>query len=303
MKECFFEGNFVPFEKANISIMTHAFNYGTAVFEGIRGYWNPDKKQKYILKLSEHYERLLRSCKVLRMECKYSLRELCDITIDLVKRNNYREDVYIRPLAYKSSKKIGLGLVGVDDELCIFMSPFGDYLDISKGIRVCTSTWRRLDDMTIPTRAKITGSYINSSLAKSEAIEGGFEEAIMLSHDGHVAEGSGENLFMVRGEKLITPPVTDNILEGITRGCLIQLAKDKLGITVEERSIDRSELYIADELFFVGTGAQVSPVIEVDRRVVAGGSIGGMTSKLQKAYFAAARGDDHAYKDWITPVY
>ncbi|MCX5749286.1 MAG: branched-chain amino acid transaminase [Candidatus Saganbacteria bacterium] len=303
MKECFFEGNFVPFEKANISIMTHAFNYGTAVFEGIRGYWNPEKKQKFILKLSEHYERLLRSCRVIRIESKYSLRELCDITIDLVRRNNYREDIYIRPLAYKSTKKIGLGLVGVEDDLCIFLSPFGDYLDISKGIRVCTSSWRRLDDMAIPTRAKITGSYINSSLAKSEAIEGGFEEAIMLSHDGHVSEGSGENIFMVRDGKLITPVVTDNILEGITRGCIIQLAKDKLGIDVIERSVDRSELYIADELFFVGTGAQVSPIIEVDRRVVGNGQMGPMTSKLQKAYFAAARGDDHTYKDWITPVY
>lgn len=303
MKEAFFEGNFVPFDKANISIMTHAFNYGTAVFEGIRGYWNQDKQQKFILKLKEHYERFDRSCKIIKIELKCSVRELCDITIDLVRRNNYREDVYIRPIAYKSTKKIGLGLVGVDDDVCIYMAPFGDYLDIQKGIRVCTSTWRRLDDMTIPTRAKLTGSYINSSLAKSEAIEGGFEEAIMLSHDGHVSEGSGENIFMVRDGRLITPVVTDNLLEGITRGCVIQLAKDKFGLDTIERSVDRSELYIADELFFVGTGAQVSPIIEVDRRIVANGSMGPITSKLQKAYFAAARGDDHAYKDWITPVY
>ncbi|MFA5104436.1 MAG: branched-chain amino acid transaminase [Candidatus Margulisiibacteriota bacterium] len=303
MKHVFFEGEFTEFENAKVSIMTHAFNYGTAVFEGIRGYWNTDKKQLFIFRLEEHYNRLVDSCKFLRIEQHYPVKELCDITVDLAKRNGYKEDIYIRPLAYKSDKKIGLGLVGVSDDLCIYLAPFGDYIDISNGIRVCTSTWRRTDDISAPARAKATGNYVNSSLAKSEAIEGGFEEAIMLSHDGHVSEGSGENIFMVRNGKIFTPPVTDNILEGITRDSVIRLAKDKLGIDIIERSIDRSELYICDELFFCGTGAQISPIIEVDRRLVRHGKVGEITTKLQKAYFSVVRGDDPKYKDWVTPVY
>ncbi|MEK7375735.1 MAG: aminotransferase class IV, partial [Candidatus Margulisiibacteriota bacterium] len=186
---------------------------------------------------------------------------------------------------------------------CIFLSPFGEYLDITKGIRVCTSTWRRIDDISVPARAKVTGSYINSSLAKSEALEAGFAEAIMLSHDGHVAEGSGENIFMVRGGKLITPSVTDNILEGITRAAIMELAKEKFGLDTVERSMDKSELYMADELFFTGTGAQVSPIIEVDRHMIGNGAMGPITQKLQKVYFVAARGDDHHYPHWVTPVY
>jgi branched-chain amino acid aminotransferase len=303
MKQVFFEGEFTEFENANVSIMTHAFNYGTGVFEGIRGYWNADKKQLFILKLEEHYKRLADSCKLLRIEMHYPVKELCDVTLDLAKRNGYREDIYIRPLAYKSAKKIGLGLVGVQDDLCIYLAPFGDYIDVTNGIRVCTSTWRRTDDISVPARAKSTGSYVNSSLAKSEALEGGFEEAVLLTHDGHVAEGSGENIFMVRKGRLITPPVTDNILEGLTRDAIMQIAKEKLGMDTVERSIDRSELYVCDELFFCGTGAQVSPIIEVDRRIVGHGKVGDITAKLQKAYFAAARGDDPKYKDWVTPVY
>ncbi len=303
MKESFLGGKFVKFEDANISIMTHAFNYGTGVFEGIRAYWNAEKKQQYILKLKEHYERLERSCKVLKIKSKYSVKELCDLTVELCKRNGYKEDVYIRPLAFKSQKKIGLGLVGVEDDLCIFLAPFGDYLDVSKGIRVAVSTWKRTDDLSVPARAKCTGTYINSSLAKAEAIENGFDEAVMLSADGHVSEGSGENIFMVRGGKLITPDVASNILEGITREAIMKLAKDKFGLDTVERAVDRSELYMADELFFTGTGAQVSPIIEVDRRTVGDGRPGPVTQKIQKAYFTAAKGDDPQYSDWVTPVF
>ena len=303
MKYAFFKGEIVPFQEAKISVMTHAFNYGTGVFEGIRGYYNTEKKQMFILKLKEHYERFLRSCRVLKMKPRLSVEELCRVTLELAKKNAYHEDVYIRPLAYKSDEKIGLGLTGIGDDLCIFLSPFGEYLDISKGIRVCTSTWRRIDDISVPARAKVTGSYINSSLAKSDALEAGFAEAVMLSHDGHVAEGSGENIFMVRSGKLITPPVTDNILEGITREAIMELAKDKLGLDTVERSIDKSELYMADELFFTGTGAQVVPIIEADRHMVGDGAMGPITQKLQKAYFIAARGEDHKYPHWVTPVY
>lgn len=303
MKEAFFKGKFVPFADANISIMTHAFNYGTGVFEGIRGYWNAEKKQMFILKLREHFLRLKSSCKIIKIDLKYSVDELCDLTIELVKRNDYKEDVYMRPLAYKSSEKIGLGLVGIQDDFCMYIAPFGEYLDISKGIKACTSTWRRINDNAIPARAKITGTYINSSLAKAEALEGGFAEAIMLTADGRVAEGSGENIILVRDWQLFTPPVTDSILEGITRASLFELAHSELGLKTIERSIDRSELYIADEIFFCGTGAQVSPVVEVDRRQIGNGQVGEITKKIQKAYFKAVRGDDPKYACWSTPVF
>jgi branched-chain amino acid aminotransferase len=303
MKEAFFKGKLVPFSEAKIGIMTHAFNYGTGVFEGIRGYWNPEKKQMYLFRLGEHFERLERSCKILMISLKYSAEELCKITVELAKHNGYKEDVYIRPLAYKSSEVIGLGLTGLQDDLTIFLAPFGEYLDVSKGIRVCTSTWWRIEDNCIPARAKITGAYVNSSLAKAEAIENGFAEALMFSSDGHLSEGTGENAFIMRHGKLITPPFSDNILEGITRACVVELIQNELGIEVVERSIDRTELYIADEMFLCGTGAQISPVVEIDRRLVGDGKVGQVTKKLQKIYFDAVKGNNPKYSSWLTPVY
>jgi branched-chain amino acid aminotransferase len=302
MKEAFFKGKFVPFAEAKVGIMCHAFNYGTACFEGIRAYYNPRKKESYIFRLAEHYERLARSCKIVRIGLKYSVKEMCDLTVELARRNGYQEDVYIRPIAYKSEEKIGLGLTGVADDFCIYLSPFGKYLDTSKGIKVGVSTWRRIDDSSIPARAKLTGSYINSSLAKSEAMENGFDEAIMLSMDGHVSEGSGENLFMVRHGQLLTPYLADNILEGITRGTVTEIATKELGLKVEERSVDRTELYVADEIFLCGTGAEITPVTEVDHRPVKDGKIGPITKKLQEIYFAAVKGDSDKYAGWLTPV-
>jgi branched-chain amino acid aminotransferase len=302
MKEAFFKGKFVPFGAAKVSIMCHAFNYGTACFEGIRAYYNPKKKESYIFRLAEHYERLHRSCKIVRIKLKYSVKELCDLTAELVKRNGYQEDVYIRPLAYKSEEKIGLGLTGVEDDFCIFLSPFGKYLDTSKGIKVGVSTWRRIDDSSIPARAKLTGSYINSSLAKSEALENGFDEAIMLSMDGHVSEGSGENIFLVRHGHLLTPYLADNILEGITRHTVTEIAGKEMGLKVEERSVDRTELYVADEIFLCGTGAEITPVTEVDHRPVGDGKIGPITKKIQDLYFAAVKGETDKYSDWRTAV-
>ena len=303
MKYAFFKGKIVPFPEAKIGVMTHAFNYGTGVFEGIRGYWNDQKSQMYILKLKDHYERLARSCKIMKIRLHNSTEDLCKITLELAKKNAYKEDIYIRPLAYKSSEVIGLGLTGLDDDLTIFLSPFGEYLDISKGIRVCTSSWWRIDDNAVPARAKITGTYVNSSLAKAEAIENGFDEAIMFSSDGHVSEGTGENIFVMRNGKLMTPPFCDNILEGITRECLIELLKNEFGIEVLERSIDRTELYIADEIFLCGTGAQVSSVVEIDRRQIGNGKIGEITKKLQKIYFDVVKGNNPKYLSWLTPVY
>lgn len=302
MKKAYFKGKIVPFEEAKISVMTHAFNYGTGVFEGIRGYYSKPKKQMFILKMKEHYERLLRSAKIVRINIKPTVEKLCDITLELVKQNDYKEDVYIRPLAYKSQEKIGLGLTGVEDDLTIFCAPFGKYLDTSKGIRVCLSTWRRIDDSCIPARAKLTGSYINSSLAKSEAIENGYDEAIMLAMDGHVAEGSGENIFLLRNGRLETPGVSDNVLEGITRATVMHIARDDLKLHVAERAIDRTELYIADEIFLCGTGAEIAPVLEVDKRKIGTGKVGELTKKIQQIYFAAVRGDIPKYRNWLTPV-
>ena len=303
MKYTYFKGKIVPFADAKISIMTHAFNYGTGVFEGIRGYWNAGKNQMFILKLREHYERLLRCAAAIRIKVKPSLSELEKITLEVVKKNAYQEDIYIRPIAYKSQEKIGLGLTGIEDDFCLFLAPFGAYLDISKGIKVCVSSWRRIPPSSLPLGTKITGAYINSSLAKAEALEKGMDEAILLSQEGTVAEGSGENLFLVKGGKFITPPLSENILPGITRAALIQLARDELGIKTEEKKIHPEELYQADELFFCGTGAQVSPIAEVDGKAVGDGKVGPLTRKLQAIYFKAARGDDPKYQNWVTPAY
>ncbi len=303
MKVAFFQGKFVPFKDAKIGVMTHAFNYGTGVFEGIRGYWNPKQKQLFIFKLKEHYERLLRSCRILLIKPKYTADELCGLTVELAKKNDYKEDVYFRPLAYKSTEKVGLGLIGIDDDLTIYMTPFGDYLDLDKGLKVCVSTWNRINDNMIPARAKITGVYVNSSLASAEARMNGYDEAIMLASDGHVAEGPGENIFIVRGNEIITPPLHHDILEGITRASLIELIDRELGLKVIERSLDRTELYIADEVFFTGTAAGVSPVTEVDKRVVGNGKVGPMSAKLQKLYFDIVKGENAKYKGWLTPVF
>lgn len=304
MKYAFFKGKIVPFEEAKISIMTHAFNYGTGVFEGIRGYWNAEKSQMFVVKLKEHYERLERSAKLaLKTSLKYSLSELEKFTVELARKNDYREDIYIRPIYYKSQEKIGLGLIGVEEDFCMFVAPFGAYLDISKGIRVCISSWWRISEKSAPQGAKITGTYFNSSLAKAEALEKGYDEAILLSHQRTVAEGSGENLFMVKHGKLITPPLSETILPGITRVCIMELAEKEMGIKTIERQINQDELYGADELFFCGTGAQVSPIVDVDGKKIGNGQPGPLTKKLQSLYFAAARGDNPKYSSWVTPVY
>jgi branched-chain amino acid aminotransferase len=298
----FLDGKFVPIREAKISVMTHAFNYGTGVFEGIRAYWNAEEEQLYGLHLREHYSRFLRSGKIMRISIPHTADELVAMTTELLRRCGYREDAYIRPLAYKSTPVIGVRLRNLDDGLTIFAVPFGNYIEIDKGIACHVSSWRRVDDNAIPARAKITGSYVNAALAKSEAEDAGFAEAIVLTQDGHVSEGSAANLFLVRDGTLVTPPPTDNILEGIVRGSVMRIAED-LGLKVEVRSIDRTELYISDEMFLCGTGVQISPVTSVDRRDVGTGEIGALTRRISKVYFAAVRGKDARYRDWLTPTY
>ena len=298
----FLDGQYVPIGEAKISVLTHAFNYGTGVFEGIRAYWNAAHEQLYVLHLKEHYRRLHRSCRIMRIDLPYSVDELADITTEILRRSAFREDAYIRPIAYKSSPLIGVRLHDLESALTVFTVPFGNYVDIERGLSVCVSSWRRVDDNAIPARCKITGSYVNAALAKTEAQEAGFDEAIVLTQEGHVSEGSAANLYMVRDNTLVTAPATDNILEGIVRSSVMRIAKDE-GIPVEVRSIDRTELYIADELFLCGTGVQMSPITSVDHRTIGDGAIGPITRRLSAIYFEAVRGDSARYKDWVTPVY
>lgn len=297
----FFKGEFVPIDDAKISIMTQVVNYGIGAFGGIRAYWNEDKQQLYVFRLNDHVRRFLNSCKLFNATLRYSADDLKRIIIDLLRREEYREDAYIRPLVYNATEDITPRLYDVDFDFTCFTKPLGNYISLQ--VRACTSSWRRLDDNTIPSRGKITGGYINSALAKSEAHWNGYEEAIVLNHDGHVAEGSAMNLFIVRHGKLSTPAVNDNILEGITRNTVIQLLQTDLGLEVAERSIDRSELYIADEVLFCGTGAQVAAVVEIDHHPIGNGKVGPITQRLQESYFSIVRGKNPKYTDWLTPVY
>ena len=298
----YFDGDFVPLADAKVSVMTHALNYGTGVFEGIRAYWNAPHEQLYGLHLREHFERLHRSCRIMRISLPHSAAELAEITVEVLRRCAYREDAYIRPIAFKRSELIGVRLHDLEDSFTIFAVPFGTYLDIDRGISCGVSSWRRTDDNAIPARGKITGSYVNAALAKTEAVEAGFDEAIVLNADGSVSEGSAENLFIVREGLLITPPPSDNILEGIVRSSILTIAKDE-GIPREARQIDRTELYVADEAFLCGTGTQLNFITSIDHRPIGDGKLGPITERIRDVYFNAVRGDVERYRAWVTPVY
>jgi branched-chain amino acid aminotransferase len=299
----YLNGEFRRYNDARIGLMTHALHYGTGVFEGIRAYWNAPKNQLYLLEAPEHFNRLRRSGNIMKMTLPHSTEELVNLTIELLRRNEYKADTYVRPLLYKSSEVIGVRLAGIAESFLIYTAPMGNYVDVESGIRCMVSSWRRVSDQSLPARGKITGAYANSALAKAEAEENGFDEAIVMTTDGHVSEGSAENIFMYKDGVFVTPPVTDDILEGVTRRLLMGLIEEELGKKVVERSIDRTELYTCDELFMCGTGAQVSPVVEVDRRPVGEGGIGELTGELQSIYFGAVRGDNPKYSDWCLPVY
>ncbi len=300
MSLAYFKKEFVPLEQATVSVATHALNYGTGCFEGIRAYYNEEQDKLYILKLREHYERFVRSCSVMRIDLGYSVEQLITLTIELLSRQNFHQDVYIRPLAFKADPVIKVTLEGIHDEFAVFALPMGDYLP-TNGIHVMVSSWRRLEDNAIPSRAKVTGSYVNTALAVTDAHLAGFDDAIFLTEGGHVAEGSAANLFMLRDGTLITPAVTDNILEGITRDSIMHLAQD-IGLQVSVRPIDRSELYVCDELFLAGTGVQISPVTRIDHRNVGQGVIGPVTGRIQSRYHQAVRGQIPEYLDWLTVV-
>jgi len=298
----FFKGKIVPIKEAKVSVMTHGLNYGTGCFEGIRAYWNEEQEQLFVFRMQEHYERLHRSCRILHIDLPYSAAELGRITLELLRQEGYREDAYIRPLAFKADEIIGVRLHNLTDELAIFAMPFGRYLEEEEGAHVCISSWRRVDDNAVPARAKITGAYINSALVKSAAEMDGYNEALVLDQNGHISEGSAENFFMVRNGYLVTPPVNSDILEGITRDSIIELAQEEMGLETVQRSIDRSEVYICDEAFLTGTGVQIAAIIKVEHRPVGAGEMGPVVARLRELYFGAAKGRNPKYRHWCTPV-
>ena len=295
----YFHKQFIPLSEARIEVKTHALHYGTAVFEGIRGNWNSEQQQIYLFRLKEHYKRMQNGCQVMRINLPYTVEELCQITIELVSKCGFKEDIYVRPLAYKSAQALGVRLHDLEDDFLVFTMPWGRYLDVDKA-RCTISSWRHPKENP---QAKISGLYINNALAKTEAIEKGFDEAIMLTADGHVSEGSGENVFLVIDGKLITPPIYDNFIIGITRNTVINLAQNELGLETVERVIDRSELYTATECFLTGTAAHMTPVAEVDHYTIGNGKIGEVTGKLQKLYAEVICGNNPKYLHWCTPAY
>ena len=297
----YLQGKFVPLLDAKINIMTHAFLYGSAVFEGIRGYYNKQQDDIYILRLVDHYARMRNNGRLLIIEMEQSAEQLADLTVELVRKNGYKEDIYIRPMVYKSAQRIGLKW-DKDYDFLVFAVPIGSYLTKERPLNLMVSSWRRTQDNAIPARAKISGSYVNVSLAAHEARENGFDEGILLNEDGSVSEAAGMNIFIVRNGKLITTPVYDNVLEGITRSIVFDIAREQ-NIQYEERRINRSELYTAEEVFICGTGAEISGVGSVDRRTIGNGGIGSITAAIQGVYFEAVRGNVPRYKHWLTPVY
>ncbi len=302
-KYAYFQGKIVPYSDAKVGVLTHGFNYGTAVFGGLRGYWNEKEKQLFLFRTLDHYRRFLNSGKLMCMELNQTPESLAQITTDLLRADGYECDVYVRPLAYKADEIIGVRLHNLRDEFSIVAVPFDKYVSNDSDAHVTISSWRRVDDNVIPARGKISGAYANSALIKTDAVRAGFDEALVLTQEGHISEGSAENVFLVRDGVLITPPVTDNILEGITRRSVIDLAREELAIPVEERPVDRTEVYLCDELFLTGTAAQITAVTKVDYRPIGTGKIGPLTTRLRQTFNDVVRGNNPRFRHWLTPVY
>ena len=301
-KHAFFEGKIVPLAEARVNIATHAFLYGTSVFGGMRAYWNEDRQQLFIFRPYDHYRRLLHSARMLNMQARYDEESLIQLTLDVLRMDHWRQDVYLRPTFYKSDLGIGVRLHGLKDEFCLFTMAHEKYVHNDTDAHVTISSWRRVDDNMIPARGKVAGAYANSALIKTDAVQAGFDEALVLDGNGHISEGSAMNIFMVRDGQLVTPPVTDNILEDITRRTLIELARNELGLPVVERSIDRTEVFIAEELFMTGTAAEVTAVTEVDHRPVGTGKMGPITTELRALYQDVIRARNPKYGDWNLAV-
>jgi branched-chain amino acid aminotransferase len=301
-RHAYFKGKIVPYSEAKVGVATHALNYGTAVFGGMRGYWNDKKEKLFVFRPVDHYKRFLNSCKMMCMEIDRTPESLTDLTIELLRQDAYQQNIYIRPLAYKADEVVGVRLHNLKDELTIFAMPFEQYVKNEANAHVTISSWRRMDDNTIPARGKISGAYASSALIKTDAVRAGFDEAVVLTQDGHLAEGSAMNIFMFRDGVLVTPPVTDNILEGITRFSVMELAKNELGLPVVERPIDRSEIYICDEFFMTGTAAQITVVTKVDHRPVGKGVMGPVAGSLRKMFDEIFHGNNSKYAHWNAVV-
>lgn len=302
-KNAYFLGKIVPYSEAKVGILTHALNYGTAAFAGVRAYWNDESKQLYIFRPLDHFHRFLNSAKLLCMEFNDTPESLTQITIELLQEDGHQRDVYIRPLAYKADEIIGVKLHDLTDEISIVALPFDRYVANDTNAHVTFSAWRRVDDNVIPARGKISGAYANSAFIKTDALRAGFDEALVLTQEGHVSEGSAMNIFMVRDGTAITPPVSENILEGITRRTAIKLLQEEMDIPVVERPIDRTEVYLCDEFFMSGTAAQITAVTRVDHRLIGTGMMGPITSRLRQLYDHVVRGRYPKYQDWNVPVY
>ena len=301
-KHAFFEGRNVPLSEAKISIATHGFLYGTAVFGGMRAYWNEEKKRLFVFRPYDHFRRILNSGRMMAMSIPYDEESLIQLTLDVLRTDNWKEDVYLRPTIYKSDMGIGVRLHDLKDEFCMFVMAYEPYVKNDTNAHVTISSWRRIDDNVIPARGKVAGAYANSALIKTDANRAGFDEAIVLDNHGHVSEGSAMNIFMLRDGVLVTPPITDNILEGITRRSIIEVARKELGIEIVERSIDRTEVFIAEEMFMTGTAAQVVAITKVDHRSVGMGSMGPVTTKLRNAFDDIVRAKNPKYASWNVEV-
>lgn len=302
-KYAYFRGKIVPYAEAKVGVMTHALNYGTAAFGGVRGYWNSEEEQLFVFRPLDHFRRLLNSGRLLCAELELTPEQLKDATVELLRKEGYQEDCYIRPLLYKADEIIGVKLHDLTDEITIFSIPFTRYVEKDEGAHVTFSSWRRVDDNAMPARGKISGAYVNSAFIKTDALRSGFDEALVLTNEGHVSEGSAENVFMLRDGALVTPPVTENILEGITRRTIMELAREELGLQIAERPIDRTEVYLCQEFFMTGTAAQVTAITQVDHRAIGEGVMGPLTTRLRQLYDDVVRGKAPKYRHWNEPVY
>ncbi len=299
----FFKGRIVPYSEAKVGVLTHTLNYGTGIFGGLRGYWSETEGQLFLFRPHDHFRRFLESANLLLMKFPYAEDQLTRFTMDLLKAEKFRTDCYVRPIAYFADEIIGVRLHDLNPEIAIVSIPFGQYVENEEGSHVTISSWRRIDDNMIPARGKIAGAYVNSAFVKTDAQRAGFDEAIVLNQDGHVAEGSAENLFIVRKGIVYTPSVTENILEGITRRTVMMLLRDELGLEVVERPIDRTEIYLAEEIFFCGTGVQIAAITRVDHRPIGTGQLGPITARLRAIYFDVVRGRSPKYRNFCFPVY
>jgi branched-chain amino acid aminotransferase len=302
-RHAYFQGKIVPYSEAKVGVLTHALNYGTAAFAGVRAYWNEKNQQLYIFRAADHYRRFLNSCKLLLIQLDHTPESLTQLTLDLLRADEYHQDIYIRPLAYKADEVIGVKLHGIRAELSICAVPFDKYIADDTNAHVTISSWRRVDDNIIPARGKVSGAYANSAFIKSDAVLSGFDDALVLTQEGHISEGSAMNFFMVRDGLMITPPVTENILEGITRRSVIEMAREELNLTVLERPVDRTEVYLCEELFLTGTAAQITAVTRVDHRLVGDGKMGPISAHLYNLFQDILRGRVPKYMQWLTPVY